>query len=124
MRSAYGNIEEVQEALMAARNNDLYDRLWEVRYRFKTLSSDFSNKCQVSSNNDCLSLQDMTELNGRELQKPRVTGKQTLRANHVTETDKEFFRVSLFNPYLDHLIAELTRRFESSPSTADGEIFQ
>lgn len=66
MTSAYQNIEEVKEALLAARNNDLYDQLWEVRYSFPPL-----NNHQVSINKfDCLPSHDVTELSGQKLQKP------------------------------------------------------
>ena len=38
---------------------------------------------------------------------PRRCGRQTTRANHPTETPKLYWRISLYNPFLDHLITEL-----------------
>jgi len=37
----------------------------------------------------------------------RQCGKQTTRANHPAETPKQYCRISLYYPFLDHLITEL-----------------
>ena len=64
----------------------------------------------------------MKSLLGGDLQKPRVTGRQTQRSNYDAEEAEEFYRVSLYLPYIDHLLSDLKRRFESSPSVARGEL--
>ncbi|CAG9839087.1 unnamed protein product [Diabrotica balteata] len=46
------------------------------------------------------------------LEKPRIAPrKQTQRSNHAVNSTKDFFRVSLFIPYLDSLISSLGVRF-------------
>jgi hypothetical protein len=43
---------------------------------------------------------------------PRLTSRQTLRSNYVTDSPESYFRASIFVPYLDHVIMELSERFE------------
>ena len=38
---------------------------------------------------------------------PRRRGRETTRANNLKETPKLYWRISLYNPFLDHLITEL-----------------
>ena len=64
----------------------------------------------------------MKSLLGEDLQKPRVTSRQTQRSNYDAEEAEEYYRVSLYLPYIDHLLSDLKRRFESSPSVARGEL--
>ena len=49
-----------------------------------------------------------------EVQKPRTCPRQTLRDNHQAVSLEEYFRVSLFNLLLDHLLQQMTSsRFEN-----------
>lgn len=57
---------------------------------------------------------------GITLTMPRIVGKQTHRANQPYQTLEEYFRVSIFLPYLDSLIESLKSRF----SNAHQESFQ
>jgi hypothetical protein len=41
---------------------------------------------------------------------PRRCGRQTTRANHPVETPKQYCQISLYYPFLDHLITELESR--------------
>ena len=45
---------------------------------------------------------------------PRRCGRQTTRANHPAETPKQYCRISLYYPFLDHLITELESRLLKS----------
>jgi hypothetical protein len=38
---------------------------------------------------------------------PRRGGRQTARANHPAETPKQYWRISLYYPFLDNLITNL-----------------
>ena len=38
---------------------------------------------------------------------PRRRGRESTRANNLKETPKLYWRISLYNPFLDHLITEL-----------------
>ena len=40
---------------------------------------------------------------------PWRCGRQTTRANHPTETPNQDWRISLYDPFLDHLITELLK---------------
>lgn len=54
------------------------------------------------------------------LKKPRTASRQTLRSNHDVSTPSEYYRVSMYLPYIDHLIAELKNRFDSAPKVSKG----
>jgi hypothetical protein len=45
---------------------------------------------------------------------PRRCGKQTTGANHPAETPKQYCSISLYYPFLDHLITELESRLLKS----------
>ena len=65
----------------------------------------------------------MTELNdGHQLAVARKTGRQTLRANHPSSTPEQYYYWSLYLPYVDHLVAEMDRRFASSPQLVQGRL--
>ena len=54
-----------------------------------------------------------------ELTVPRVTSKQTLRDNHPSSSPADYYRKSIYIPYLDSLILSLNDRF-----TEDNEKFE
>ena len=63
----------------------------------------------------------MVSLNDNEdLAVPRQSGKQIMRSNHPTTSVSQYYYRSLFVPYIDHLLAELDRRFEGSLTVAQG----
>jgi hypothetical protein len=45
---------------------------------------------------------------------PRRFGRQTGRANHPADTPKQYWRISLYYPFLDHMIMELESRLLKS----------
>jgi hypothetical protein len=49
---------------------------------------------------------------GIEFVVPRITSKQTLRSNYPTNNPIDYYRMSVFLPYLDSLISSLTFRFQ------------
>lgn len=55
-----------------------------------------------------------------ELKKPRVAGRQLYRVNvpSSSDSDEEYFRIALYIPYLDYVIAELERRFQQHNAVA------
>lgn len=64
----------------------------------------------------------MESLLGCPLEKPRTAQRQTLRSNHHIDCPKEYYRVSMYIPYIDHLVADLKRRFDSAPTVSKGMI--
>ncbi|XP_050515812.1 uncharacterized protein LOC126890699 [Diabrotica virgifera virgifera] len=49
---------------------------------------------------------------------PRLVGRQTHRANVNGKSAEEYFRISIFNPYLDSLISSLKSRFSEDSNIA------
>ena len=45
------------------------------------------------------------------VKKPRINSRQTLRSNTPAETVKDYFRLNLSAPFIDHLHNELRTRF-------------
>jgi len=52
-----------------------------------------------------------------EIKIPRIVNKQINRSNHNISIPKEYYRISLFLPYLDSLINSLETRFAQSNTT-------
>lgn len=48
---------------------------------------------------------------GMDICMPRITGKQTTRPNYKTSEPKEYFRLTLFIPFMDFLLQEMKDRF-------------
>ena len=57
-------------------------------------------------------------LHGNEFQltTPRLSGHQAHRSNPLSTTPEEYYRISLYNEFLSHVIAELEERFVNNPS--------
>ena len=51
-----------------------------------------------------------------ELTKPRLTSRQIHRSNPPSCTAKDYYRISIYDEFLSHVVAELEERFLSSPS--------
>jgi ribosomal protein S8 len=58
--------------------------------------------------------QKMAEQTCSELKRPRSCSRQTSRSNVDAESTEEFYKRSVFIPYLDHLISELKSRFTTT----------
>jgi len=55
-----------------------------------------------------------------EIRKPRVTSKQTTRANPPTDSVEEYYRVATFIPCVDTIIQSLTDKFTSNEDVIPG----
>lgn len=53
-----------------------------------------------------------------EMSLPRIGKCQTKCANYNTTSAKQYYRIAIFVPYMDHLIAEIDKRFQALPGTA------
>ena len=58
-----------------------------------------------------ISAQETAQTQNFILKTPHLTLRQTNRSNIAAETDKEYFRVGIFIPFLDNFIVTLERRF-------------
>ena len=93
MYSAHSDVQEVLTSIRQAREQpEVFEAIWDNIEKLTTVS------------------------------KPRTTGHHTLRPNVPAETDKVYFRRSLFIPYMDHLITDMEDRFEASPTLAEGSM--
>jgi len=54
------------------------------------------------------------------LTKPRLTGRQIYRQNVATFTAEDYYRISFYNDFLSHAVAELDERFYRSPLNGVG----
>jgi len=59
---------------------------------------------------------DMAALVGEEIRIPRLCGRQTTRCNIQTTDPIEWYRITIFLPFIDHLISELKLRFNEKLS--------
>ena len=50
------------------------------------------------------------------LSKPRLAGRQTHRSNPPSSTAEDYYRITLYDEFLSHVIAELEDRFLNNPS--------
>ncbi len=57
-------------------------------------------------------------LNGNhfELTMPRLSGRQSHRSNPPSTTAEEYYRISLHNEFISHVLAKLEQRFVNNPS--------
>lgn len=62
-----------------------------------------------------------------EIKAKRITNKQKHRANYKTENDEnmelvDFFRISIFIPYIDNFISQLELRFVDHKKIFEGKL--
>lgn len=67
-------------------------------------------------------LQKMADDVGIELLEKRISSKQTHRANPNSQnySTEQYYRVTVFLPYIDHFISQLTERFINHKSIFEG----
>ena len=51
-----------------------------------------------------------------ELFTPRIAGRQAHRSNPATASPEDYFRITLFDEFLSHIISQLQDRFVNNPS--------
>ena len=51
-----------------------------------------------------------------ELTTPRLTGRQTHHSNPPSNTPEKYFRITLYNEFLAHIVSELEERFLNNPA--------
>lgn len=96
---------------------DLQEATQQIQELLKLVKSDRSNsECQF--NLIFKKTEDTAIKIGLELQLPRRANRQTQRDNYPTNNIKNFFRQSLFIPYLDSIIMSINDRFSDENLTA------
>ena len=51
-----------------------------------------------------------------ELTLPRISGRQQYRSNPPSSTAEEYYRITLYDEFLSHVVSELEERFAYNPS--------
>ena len=51
-----------------------------------------------------------------ELSKPRITGRQANHDNTPASNAEEYFRITLYDEFLSHVVAEMEARFVDNPA--------
>ena len=51
-----------------------------------------------------------------ELTTPRISGRQRHRSNPASSTPEEYYRITLYDEFLSHVVSELEERFVNNPS--------
>ncbi|XP_063623118.1 52 kDa repressor of the inhibitor of the protein kinase-like [Cydia splendana] len=59
---------------------------------------------------------------GAEITVRRITGRQTNRPNIQTQSVEEYYRLSVYIPFLDYLLSEMSSRFPSAPLQTIGQL--
>ncbi|KAL4089882.1 hypothetical protein QTP88_024823 [Uroleucon formosanum] len=67
---------------------------------------------------EIIEAQNVTNELGEEIKIPRIVSNQKHRSNHPINTPEDYFRVSLYQPYVDSLIIQLKLRFSNENSAA------
>lgn len=62
---------------------------------------------------------DMAHVFNTDIEVPRLCKKQTLRENHPGDTPKDYFRVSIAVPFLEHLVEQMKDRFKNAQLAQD-----
>lgn len=93
--TAFNHVENVTKELEAVRNN--------AEEEFSRL---YASSC------------DMAKVAGQTLTKPRVVLRQTLRSNVEAATVEDYYRKSIFVPFVDNLTTQLRDRFQGRSHAA------
>lgn len=56
----------------------------------------------------------LADLLNVDIKTPRRCRRQTKRSNYATATEEEYYRISIFIPLLDNILADLSSRFDSN----------
>lgn len=62
----------------------------------------------------------MANVIGTEITKKRTANKQTNRANPQVSSVEDYYRVTVFMPFIDNFINQLTTRFLNHKSVFEG----
>lgn len=95
--------------------------LYKVREHIDTLLEMFGNNRINAIKNFNLLFTDAKSIAndlGFIITFPRITGKQLHRNNYQSETPEDYYRISVFVPYLESIIQSIKERFEKDNSIA------
>ena len=107
-------------------------RAIDVLYAYKQIQSVISSlkKMRESSTEEFSKIFTETLALGRELHgecfeltRPRLVRQQAHRSNHEASSPEEYYRFSMYNEFLSHVICELEERFTKSSSQVHGLLY-
>ena len=97
----------------------------DVVYAYKTVKSVVSMLNSLRHNStaefrkvfsDATKLGKQLNGEGFELCEPRITGRQMHRSNPPSSNPEDYFRITLYDEFLSHIICELQTRFMENPA--------
>ena len=102
-------------------SKDILDEYQEMDQLKQILTQEWTDAAQVF-HLVYTRMQDMARLAGTDVQGelplPRRYRRQTQRSNVPSCTSEEYWRLTVFCPYLDHLISELSSHFSALTASA------
>ena len=94
IRRAYDKVDFVKKSLASARSK--IDSIHDEVYERAVVLAGFTNA---------------------EPKMPRICTRQVYRENHSISDVKDYYRVTVMLPFLDHVVNEITQRFGNEPTT-------
>ncbi|KAL5246073.1 hypothetical protein ACI65C_013481 [Semiaphis heraclei] len=113
LRGKHSNEEPVVNKLQSVKTN-LYTVHQYIKTSLLSIFRMHRTQCDRHFNNIFETIKKTTNDLDIEIKIPRLSNKQTNRSNHNVTTLEQYYRVSLFLPYLDSLINSLESRFTQS----------
>jgi len=109
LESVTQKLQTVQLDLLEARKN--------IQDLLKVFAGERNNCAQIY-HDIFISSETLADQIGVTLQPPRQAGRQMNRANPQVEVPEDYFRITIFIPYLDSLISSLETRFSEGNKPA------
>ena len=90
-----------------AKSVDIISNLKSSIQNLRASVDEYNSKCY----NDALNLAEKVDIKESNIKKPRFCSRQTYRSNQLVETTKNYFKMALNIPFLDHVLTDLQHRF-------------
>ena len=96
--------------LDVAKSVDIISNLKSSIQNLRASVDEYNSKCY----NDALNLAEKVDIKESNIKKPRFCSRQTYRSNQLVETTKNYFKMALNIPFLDHVLTDLQHRFHGN----------
>ena len=92
-----------------------YQQVTSVIYTLKKMREDSSSQFQLLFT-ETIKLGQQLHGDQFELSTPRIVGRLLNRSNPGTSSSDDYFRITLFDEFLSHVISQLQHRFVDNPA--------
>ena len=103
--------------LLQSKNNDIADGIHMIDSLISLLS-EIRENCDIYHNKWFQQAVDIAEKFDISVSHPRITKKQTQRANHPSNSTQEYYKYSLTIPLVDHVFSDISSRFSKESIVA------